>query len=521
MTKRVVTVLLIITTLLIFISLGCTSRERQTPQPAVTEKSREKGPVKAPEYAGQFYPSEPSELSALISGFLEKAAPRKEKGTIAALICPHAGYVYSGQIAAYGYKLIEGKPYSTVVVIAPTHHCDFKGFAIYGKGSFQTPLGSIAINEKMAGKLKESCRCVTFDETPFNQEHSLEVQLPFLQTVLKRFTIVPVIAGDAGPDDCRSFAEALKKYSIVGKTLVIASSDMSHYYPYRTAVTMDKKALARVEKMEAEGLLKDTQSGICEYCGIRPVLTAMAYAKEMKAHPVVLSYANSGDTAGDKSRVVGYSSVAFYTEETKTDVTKEAESVHSEHVKTEEFITPEDRKMLLAMARETLEEYLRNGKPPTFFKDSPIPENLKKEAGMFVTLHSKGQLRGCIGYVVGREALHKAVVSLAISSATQDPRFYPVKFEELKDIDIEISVMSPLVKVAGADDIVMGTHGVYIKKGFHSGLFLPQVATETGWDKTTFLRQLCSGKAGLPADAWKDRDTEIYVFTADIFGEKE
>ncbi|MHC9543824.1 MAG: AmmeMemoRadiSam system protein B [Vulcanimicrobiota bacterium] len=521
MTKRVVTVLLIITTLLIFISLGCTSKERQTSPPAVTEKNREKAPLKAPEYAGQFYPSEPSELSALINGYLGKAAPRKEKGTIAALICPHAGYIYSGQVAAYGYKLIEGKPYSTVIVIAPTHHCDFKGFAIYGSGSFQTPLGSIAVNEKMAGQLKESCKSVTFDETPFNQEHSLEVQLPFLQTVLKSFTIVPVIAGDAGPDDCRSFAEALKKHSIVGKTLVVASSDMSHYYPYKTAVTMDKKALAHVEKMDAEGLLKDAQSGICEYCGIRPVLTAMAYAKEMKAHPVFLSYANSGDTAGDRSRVVGYSSVAFYTEETKTDLTKEAESVHSEHVKTEEFITPEDRKMLLAMARETLEEYLRNGKPPTFFKDSPIPENLKKEAGMFVTLHSKGQLRGCIGYVVGREALYKAVVSLAISSATQDPRFYPVKFEELKDIDIEISVMSPLVKVASADDIVMGTHGVYIKKGFHSGLFLPQVATETGWDKTTFLRQLCSGKAGLPADAWKDKDTEIYVFTADIFGEKE
>jgi len=517
MTKRVVTVILIIATLLIFISIGCTSKERKTSQPVVTEKS----PVKHPEYAGQFYPSEPSKLIALINGYLRKAAPRKEKGTIAAMICPHAGYIYSGQVAANGYRLIEGKPYSTVVVIAPTHHCDFNGFAIYGRGSFETPLGSIAVNEKMARQLKESCRCVTFDEAPFSQEHSLEVQLPFLQTVLRSFTIVPVIAGDAGPDDCRSFAEALKKCSTAGRTLVVASSDMSHYYPYNTAVTMDKKALAHVEKMDARALLKDVQSGICEYCGINAVLTAMAYAKEMKAHPVVLSYANSGDTAGDRSRVVGYSSVAFYTEETKTDVIKEAESVHSEHLKTEEFITPEDRKILLSMARDTLEEYLRNGKPPTFFKDTPIPENLKKEAGMFVTLHSKGQLRGCIGYVVGREALHKAVVSLAISSATQDPRFYPVKFEELKDIDIEISVMSPLVKVASADDIVMGTHGVYIKKGFHSGLFLPQVATETGWDKVTFLRQLCSGKAGLPADAWKDRDTEIYVFTADIFGEKE
>ncbi len=517
LTKRIATVFLIITIFLLSISLGCTSKENP-PSPAA---GKEKGPVKAPEWAGQFYPSDPAELRALINGYLEKAAPRKEKGTIAALICPHAGYIYSGRIAASGYRQIEKKPYSTVIIIAPTHHCDFKGFAIYGRGSFETPLGSVAVNEEMARQLKESCSCITFNETPFQHEHSLEVQLPFLQTVLRDFKIVPVIAGDAGPDECKSLAEALKKSFVVGKTLIVASSDMSHYFPYNTAVIMDKKALSYVEKTDAEWLTKGAQSGICEFCGIRPVLTAMLFAREMKAHPVVLSYANSGDTTGDRSKVVGYSSVAFYSDETKTEVKKEAKSVHNEQVKTEEFITPEDRKMLLKMARQTLEEYLKTGKTPTFFKDSPIPENLKKEAGMFVTLHRKGSLRGCIGYVVGREPLHTAVVSLAISSATQDPRFYPTKYEELKDIDIEISVMSPLKRVASADDIVMGTHGVYIKKGFNSGLFLPQVATETGWDKETFLRQLCSGKAGLPADAWKDKDTEIYVFTADIFGEKE
>jgi AmmeMemoRadiSam system protein B/AmmeMemoRadiSam system protein A len=520
MTRHAFTVLLIIATLLVFNSTGCTSRESR-PSPPSEAAPAEKGPVKAAEYDGQFYPSDASELRSQIRGFMEKASPKEEKGTIAALICPHAGYVYSGQVAAWGYKLIEGKPYSTVVVIAPTHHVDFRGFAIYGKGSFETPLGSIAVNADMAKKLKESCRCADFNEVPFSGEHSLEVQLPFLQTALRGFTIVPIIAGDAGLDDCKALAGALKKCFVAGKTLVVASSDMSHYYPYDTAVKMDKKALSYVEKNDAEGLEKGAAAGQCEFCGIRPVLVALELAKELKARPVVQSCANSGDVTGDRGKVVGYSSVAFYTEEAKTDAKKEAEAVQGDHVKTEDFINPDDRKMLLSMARQTLEEFLKSGKPPEFFKDGNIPENLKKEAGMFVTLHRKGQLRGCIGYVVGRDPIYKAVVSLAISSATQDPRFYPVKYEELKDIDIEISVMSPLKKVASADDIIMGTHGVYIKKGFNSGLFLPQVATETGWDKVTFLRQLCSGKAGLPQDAWKEKDTEIYVFTADIFGEKE
>lgn len=185
----------------------------------------------------------------------------------------------------------------------------------------------------------------------------------------------------------------------------------------------------------------------------------------------------------------------------------------------EKTVNEKEEKILLELSRKTLETYILKGEKEAF--PGEPSENLKKISGMFVTLHKNGHLRGCIGYITGKEPLYRAAVDLTVASAVHDSRFRPVSKEELADIDIEISVMSPLRRITNADEIIMGVHGVVVKKGFHQGVFLPQVATETGWDKETFLRELCSQKAGLEPDAWKKPDTELYIFSAQIFGEKD
>jgi MEMO1 family protein len=512
-------------TLIIMLSiftLGCASREAKppAPSPAPSKASPATSDVrtKEPNVAGRFYPESPKELRNMILGFLShvKGVPEKKTMTIAAVVCPHAGYPYSGPVAAYSYKQLEGQPCRTVIILAPTHYIDFEGAATYGKGNFRTPLGTLNIDNETTEKLMALCPSLKVDRRPFEEEHSLEVQLPFLQVTQRKAEIVPIIIGRMDYEKCRILASALSQVLVPDQMAIVASSDMSHFHPYDEAVKMDRLTLDFIEKNDAAGLYRALENHTCELCGGFPVLTVLLMEKELKGRTKVLHYANSGDTTGDrKGRIVGYTSVVFYGKG-KGIPKKEATMVNSE-----EFLTAGDKKTLLKMARQTLEEYLKTGKTPQFYQDaSKVPENLKSECGMFVTLRRHENLRGCIGYITGREPLYTAVAELAVSSATRDPRFPPMKYDELKDTHIEISVMSPLRKVESADEIVLGKHGVLVKKGFYQGIFLPQVATETGWDRDTFLNHLCRDKAGLPADAWKDKGTELQVFTADIFEEE-
>ncbi|RLD14262.1 MAG: TIGR00296 family protein, partial [Caldiserica bacterium] len=315
----------------------------------------------------------------------------------------------------------------------------------------------------------------------------------------KDFKILPIVMGQ-DPDSWRYLSEKLfcvlkdeKK-----EVLILASTDLSHYYEYEKACLMDKKLIDYIKRMDLEGLIKALNNGEVEMCGARAVLTLIKLMKEIGAKPVFLKYLNSGDTSGDKSRVVGYGAFVF--------------------VKGGGMLTEEDKITLLKIARRTLEEYLKTGKVPDFEIKS---ENLKRIQGAFVTLHKKGRLRGCIGNIIGRKPLWETVRDMAIESAVGDPRFPNVKYEELKDVDIEISVLSPLKKVSSPNEILLGKHGVLVRKGFNQGVYLPQVATETGWSKEEFLSSLCYHKAGLPPDAWKDKDTELYIFEAIVFDEKE
>jgi hypothetical protein len=256
--------------------------------------------------------------------------------------------------------------------------------------------------------------------------------------------------------------------------------------------------------MDVEGLWQGHRSGSMEVDGFHVVAAAMLYAKKQGFNQAkLLKYATSADTTGDKSRVVGYASIVFY----KGIFTNAAGTLNQL-----------EKKRLLAIARSTLDGFVRDGKAPEF---TEALSRLQAEEGAFVTLNKGGQLRGCIGNIIGRGPLYLTVRDMAVAAASQDPRFSPVTGDELKEIHIEISVLSTPQAVKSANDIVMGTHGVILTRGnFNRGVFLPQVAVETGWSKEKFLSELCSQKAGLPPDCWKEPGTRLEIFTADVFGEK-
>jgi len=463
--------------------------------------------IKYPNVSGQFYPSSKEALSEQVDGFFNKAKDNSDikNKDILAVISPHAGYDYSGQVAAYGFKALEGKSYDTVIILAPSHYYAFSGASVYKSGFFNTPLGNIEIDSDLAKDLIAVYDKADFFPAAFSKEHSIEVELPFLQKALSNFKILPIVCGQMDFQDSRDLAEAIIKISRGKRVLLVASTDLSHYHPYLTAVQMDSRAISYIKEVDALGLWGSVLKGDSEACGIIPVLVLLNYAKELNLEPQVLNYANSGDVTGDKSRVVGYVSAAFF----KKDNVSKGE---------EEMLSESQRKRLLDIARQSINDYLSSGKRADF-KESDEALNLKR--GAFVTLREKGSLRGCIGSFTSSEPLYKVIAQMAVEAATGDPRFKSVAKEEMKDIDIEISVLTEPQLISDWQKIRLGIDGVIIKRGFASGVFLPQVATETGWDLDTFLGELCWQKAGLSRDAYKDPKTQIYTFQAYVFSEEE
>ncbi len=481
-----------------------------------------------PSVAGQFYPAQPPELKTTIKSYFDKIKdlPQPE-GTLLGLISPHAGYIFSGQVAAYSYKFLSQYKFDNpiIILIGQSHYFHLSNAVLYSKDSFLTPLGEVKIEKKFIDILLEKKELFSDQETPHLPEHSLEVQIPFLQYVYSNnFTIVPILVSRFDYEKsyriASIIAETIKNYSTKRKIIIVCSTDMSHYPKYDDAVKIDSQAIELLKKYDPkkyfEELPKLERTKIanlhCVFCGDTAVGITLIATKLLGGDKVlVLKYANSGDVElyGDKSRVVGYVSAAFV----KSVSTKEGQKSMKE---TEFKISLENQKILLSLARKTIEEYLKTGKVLEYKTDN---KELLTPSAVFVTLTKKGELRGCIGTTFPQYPLYQAVINMAIAAATEDPRFPPVTLDELKDIKIEISILSPLKRVFSHKDIKEKVHGVVVRREGRSGLFLPQV-----WEqlpkKEEFLSQLCWGKAGLPPNAWQDPKTELYVFTVFAFEEE-
>jgi hypothetical protein len=449
------------------------------------------------------YRGDPAELSARIDRFLLAAGQKTLDEDPAALVVPHAGYVYSGPIAAFAYGAVKGKHYDTVVVVGPSHRVPFTGISLFQADRFDTPLGSIPMDLELTRSILASHRQILSLPQAHQQEHSVEVQIPFLQRSLGPFSLVMAVIGQYSPEAEQAFVEALMAAAAAGKRiLLVASSDLSHYHDYDTAARLDAIALDLVQSMDARRLLASARSGSCELCGLLPVHLAMEYARRRGYGRVsLLKAASSGDTAGGRDQVVGYASLAFL-------------PVSGPGGSESGNLSPAQRRRLLTIARETITQYVRSGTLPPIQETDPV---LSAQNGAFVTIKRRGQLRGCIGNFVSRDPLYRTIMTMAVAASTQDPRFTPMTPVELNDMDLEISVLTPMRLITDVKEIQVGRHGLYLVKGRHSGTLLPQVAAEYGWDRLTFLEQTCR-KAGLPPDAWKE-GAEIYVYEAEVFGE--
>lgn len=471
--------------------------------------------VRKPAMAGSWYPGTAKALSAEIDKYLEGAAKSGQPGRPMALVSPHAGYMYSGPTAAFSYKNIEGETVGTVVLVGPSHRAYFSGVAAYALGAWETPLGEVQVDAELARALIGQDPDYIKDlPSAHAQEHSLEIQVPFLQKVLKPgFKIVPLMMFDHSLPACRRLAQAIAK--AVGQrqdVLLVASTDLSHFHSDAQARKLDMVVENKVSRFDPEGLAAALESGICEACGGGPVVAVMLAARELGADTaVVYRYQTSGDVSGDRSQVVGYLAAGIY--KTKNQNSK------SKNQKTESGkLTVEESEELFRIARASVEAAVKRKPRP---ETSPLTPVLGEKRGVFVTLKIHGQLRGCIGYIEAVKPLHLAVAEMAKEAAVGDPRFPPVSEKELPLLEYEISVLTPRRQIADPSEFITGKHGIIVERDGRSGVFLPQEAPEQGWDRETTLSYLCAHKAGLPADAWRDRRTKLYVFEAEVLEEKD
>ncbi len=481
-----------------------------------------RGGVRHPAVAGQFYPSDPVKLGYSIDAFLDDALERFDEKPVA-IVCPHAGYIYSGQIAADAYKQASKHSYDLVVIVGVNHTTGgFRDVSIYDGEGYKTPLGIAEIDAELSAGLIAADNDFVFNKKVHEREHSVEVQIPFIQRIFPATPVVAAIVGTTEPELCEKFGRTLAGMLKDRNALIVASCDLSHFPLYDDAVEVDKKTLEAFSTMETSvvhsTIEKQMSRGVASLstcaCGEASVLAVMTAARELGADGAqIISYANSGDSpVGDHSRVVGYGAVAFV----KGGESAEVPPLRNPQDGGKTEFSEDQREALLKFARKTIRQYLTGGTAPLARGFDPVVETNK---GAFVTLKKDGDLRGCIGHMIDDLPLSQVVGYCALQAAFNDRRFSPLELGELDDIDIEISVLTPYEQVDGHRDIKIGRDGVLIKKDGRSAVYLPSVAVEQGWTLEETLTHL-SRKAGLPGDGWKE-GTTFYTFQAIVFGEVE
>lgn len=464
-----------------------------------------------PAVAGKFYPADVGKLHKELNEMFESAMP-KRCNNVRAIISPHAGYIYSGQVSASAFNQIDFEAaYKRVFIIASSHQVSFDGAAVYCYGDFLMPYGKEKVDTDFCMDLvKNHPKIFTSDRGPHQNEHSIEVQLPIIHHCLKKeYSIVPIIIGTSNPSVCKEIASVLKPH-LTSENLFIISSDFSHYPSYEDAQKVDALTKDAIDTNNPEKLIETLRKNgekhiphlVTSLCGWTSVLTLLYMTCENSSIRYrAIDYRNSGDTEyyGEKEKVVGYWAIAI-SEKSDSDCRFSLSAM--------------EKSTLINIARESLESVVLSGKKSKLNPDS-YSAALNTKCGVFVTLHNNGQLRGCIGRLIADLPLFRLVQEMAVSAALYDYRFLPVEKSELADIDIEISVLSPLKKITDIDDIELGVHGIYIEKGGESGVFLPQVATETGWNREEFLGHCSRDKAGIGWSGWKTAN--IFIFRAVVF----
>lgn len=489
--------------------------------PAPQSAAAQAGEVRQPMGAGQFYSKSGSRLEAGVKALLSDAVPARPEAPIA-LVAPHAGYIYSGQIAADAYKQVAGRDYATIVILGTNHTtAPFRQAAIFAGDGFRTPLGVVRVDADLRSALLKTDSRFVLNNEVHASEHSIEVHLPFIQHLFPKATILPVVIGASDwtftAEIGRKLAGAIENRPV----LIVASSDLSHYPVEAEAVASDRKTLEaaasldpdRFARVAAEQASSGVPNLLTAACGEGPILVAMHAALALGAtRGVVLSYANSAEApVGDRTRVVGYGALAYTAGDKGTDL-KALERPNP--APAGEKLQPEDKKALLAFARKMIERLLTTDTVPLAREFAPRARRLQ---GAFVTLKKGHDLRGCIGHIPPDMPLARQVGAMALQAAFNDPRFEQLRLEELRQIEIEISALTPPKRVGGPAEIVVGRDGVVLRKGDRSAVFLPQVAVEQGWGLEEMLDNL-SVKAGLPRDAWRKGAT-FETFQAEVFSE--
>jgi AmmeMemoRadiSam system protein B/AmmeMemoRadiSam system protein A len=483
---------------------------------------KQENDIRLPVVAGRFYPASASALKQAVRKFMEDAVPVQVKNPLA-IVVPHAGYVFSGQIAADGFRQAADHSYDVVVILGTNHTSgSFRKISVYPGDGFSTSLGTAMIDkEAVEALLAADPECVP-DKSLHQQEHSIEVQLPFIQILFPDARIVPAVIGSPDIGLCRRFGKALAGVLKNRRALIVASADLSHYPHADAAEDVDDKTLAAMEKLDPALLQKVTQTqmnrGIPNLhtccCGEAAVMAAMSAAKAMGATGgKVIRYAHSGNVqVGERDRVVGYGAVVYHGDPGNASANESGPPTAASGAP----LTGADKRALLTLVRETLARKLSRQPVPMAQGLSP---GAQQKRGVFVTLKKRGGLRGCIGRMIPDKPLHELVGAVALQSALEDPRFRPVTLEELQDLEIEISVLTPMAPIPNADHIIVGRDGVLIRKGGRSAVFLPQVAPEQGWGRDEMLEHLCR-KAGLLPGSWKE-GSELLTFQAIVFSEAD
>ncbi len=458
--------------------------------------------VRKPAVAGSFYPASAKEIKSMAAPWLHPAAGGSAPQ---AVIVPHAGYVFSGEVAASALNQIpRGHAYKRIFLLGPSHRVAFAGASVQTAFSFaETPLGRVPVDVAVGEELIRAGEGVfTYRSDAHDREHCLEVQLPLLQLALGEVPpIVPIVISTERLSVLERIAGVLQPY-FTPENLFVISSDFSHYPSYEDARTSDLyvaetivsggldeflKALSDVRKRDFAG--QDTAA--CGACAIAVLLSLMDGQGRDRFSVDHVMYRNSGDSVyGDKDRVVGYNSLV---------INRLDESLF--------HFSEEEKRAMVAAARSSIHSALRLDYDGD---DTPVGILNEKGYGVFVTLRLEGRLRGCIGRFTSSSTLDATIREMARSAAFSDPRFPSLSRNEARRVKIEVSVLSPLKKIRSIDEFKLGRDGIYMVKGSRHGTFLPQVAAETGWSTEEFLGHCARDKAGIGWDGWKDADLYTY-----------